>query len=235
MDGVGVSCVIAAWNEAPTIALVVDGIRRHTPGLIEVVVVDDGSSDDTAGKAGRAGARVVRLERNGGKGVALRRGIEAARGDRLLFIDGDGQDDPSEVGRLVDALGPDVGMVIGSRFIGTFLEGSVTPLNHLGNRILTRAFDVLYNAAITDAQAGFRLVRRDALDPARLTATRYEIEADVAIQVLNGGWRIVEVPVTRAARQHGRSGFRSFYHGARILAWMLRGRFAGLAAAAARR
>lgn len=219
-----VSFVIAAYNEAPTIARVIDGIRRHTPNLLEVIVVDDGSRDDTTGAATAAGARVVRLDRNRGKGAALRAGIRQATGDVLMFIDADGQDDPAEIPLLLDALTPDVAQVIGSRFLGTFLDGSVTPLHHLGNRFLTRAFNVLYGTALTDTQAGFRAVRRAALQADALRAVRYEIEADVTLQVLRGGGRTIDVPVTRDARRHGRSGFRSFYDGTRILARMVTGR-----------
>ncbi len=220
------SFVIAAFNEGPTVARVVEGVRAHTPGLLEVIVVDDGSSDDTAAEAERAGARVLRLPRNRGKGEALRTGIRAATGDVLLFIDADGQDDPAEIPRLLDALAPDVAMVIGSRFLGEFRDGAVTPLHHAGNRFLTGAFNLLYGARVTDAQAGFRAIRRSALRIDALTAVRYEIEADLNLQVAQGGGRIVEVPVTRSRRPHGRSGFRSFYDGARILARMLVGRIA---------
>lgn len=219
-----VSFVIAAFNEGPTLGDVIAGIRAHTPNLLEVIVVDDGSDDDTAAVAAAAGATVLRLPRNRGKGEALRAGIRAATGDVLMFIDADGQDDPAEVPLLLQALTPDVAMVIGSRFLGTFLEGSVTPLHHLGNRFLTRAFNVLYGTALTDTQAGFRAVRRSALRPDALRAIRYEIEADVTLQVLRHGGRTIDVPVTRAARAHGRSGFRSFYDGTRILVRMVTGR-----------
>ena len=219
-----VSFVIAAFNEEPTVGRVVEGVRAHTRGLAEVIVVDDGSTDGTAAAAGRGGARVIRLARNMGKGEALRAGIREAVGDVLMFIDADDQDDPSEIPLLLDALAPGVAMVIGSRFIGTFRDGSVTPLHLLGNRFLTHAFNTLHGTAITDAQAGFRAVRRTALRPRELKAVRYEIEADVTLQVLRAGGRIVEVPVTRSRRTHGRSGFRSFYDGSRILGRMLVGR-----------
>ena len=233
-DEATVSFVIAAYNEAPSVGRVVAGVRAHTPGLLEVLVVDDGSTDATGAEAERAGARVIRLPRNRGKGEALRAGIRASTGDVLMFIDADDQDDPAEIPRLLDALAPDVAMVIGSRFLGEFREGSVTPLHHAGNRFLTGAFNLLYGARVTDAQAGFRAIRRSALRIGELKAVRYEIEADLNLQVARGGGRIVEVPVTRSRRPHGRSGFRSFYDGARILARMLAGRITPSGAAAGR-
>ncbi len=223
-SGPSVSFVIAAFNEAPTIGAVIAGIRTHTSNLLEVIVVDDGSADETGAVAAATGATVIRLPRNRGKGEALRAGIRAATGDVLMFIDADGQDDPAEIPLLLEALTPDIAMVIGSRFLGTFLEGSVTPLHHLGNRFLTGAFNLLFGTALTDTQAGFRAVRRNALRPDTLRAVRYEIEADVTLQVLRAGGHAIDVPVTRAARTHGRSDFRSFYDGTRILARMVTGR-----------
>lgn len=219
-----VSCVVAAFDEAETVAQVVGGLLAHVPGVLEVVVVDDGSTDGTGVRAAAAGARVVRLPRNQGKGAAVRAGLRDARGDIVLMMDADGQDDPVEAPRLLDALTPDVDMVIGSRFLGVFRDGAVTRLHHAGNRFLTWAFNRLYGQGITDAQAGFRALWRDALDPDQMDSVRYEVEADINTLVALRGGRIVEVPVSRDRRRHGRSGFRSFYDGARILAWMVRRR-----------
>ncbi len=103
----------------------------------EVLVVDDGSTDGTDRAAADAGARVLRLPANGGKGSAVRRGLSEARGEVIVLIDGDGQDDPTEIPRLLEALRPGVDLVVGSRFIGRFEPGAITPVNHLGNRFLT--------------------------------------------------------------------------------------------------
>lgn len=222
--GRSVSCVVAAFSEAGTIAEVVRGLLAHVPGVVEVVVVDDGSTDETGKAAAGAGARVVGLQRNRGKGVAVRAGLRAATADIVLLIDADGQDDPAEAARLIEALTPDVDMVIGSRFLGVFREGAVTRLHHAGNRFLTWAFNRLYGQRLTDAQAGFRAFWRDAVDPDRMDSVRYEVEADINTLVVLRGGRIVEVPVSRDRRRQGRSGFRSFYDGVRILAWMVRRR-----------
>jgi len=179
--------VIPAHDEAPTIAAVIRGARAALPGLGEVLVVDDGSTDSTADAARAEGVEVLRLSPNRGKGEALRAGIEAARGEILVFIDADGQDDPAEMPLILGSMAPSVAMVIGSRFIGELREGAITLKNHLGNRALTGCFNALYGTRITDTQAGFRAVRRDALDLPRLRATRYEIETELTLHVLNRG------------------------------------------------
>lgn len=221
-----VAVVIAAHDEAPSIAGVVRACVAHTPGLGEVLVVDDGSRDDTAARAAEAGARVIRLPSNQGKGAALRRGIAEARGEVLVFLDADGQDDPREIPRLLEALAPGVDLVIGSRFLGTFREGAITPVNRAGNLGLTAVSNLLFGMRITDTQAGFRAVRRRALEAVDLRASAYDIETELLLRVHLAGGRVVEVPATRSARAHGRSGLSSLRDGFRILRRMLAIRWA---------
>lgn len=211
-----VTVLVAAYNEAPVIGAVVADALRGTPSC-EVLVVDDGSTDDTERVASAAGARVLRLATNAGKGVAVRRGLPEARGDVIVLIDGDGQDDPLEIPRLLAALQPDVDLVVGSRFIGQFEPGAITPVNHWGNRFLTSVINLLFSTRLTDTQAGFKAVRVKTLRQLSLSAHRFDIEVDLLLGVLRAGGRIVEVPVSRARRQHGSSRLNSLFDGIRIL------------------
>jgi glycosyltransferase involved in cell wall biosynthesis len=218
------SLIIPARNEAVSIGAVVAAARAGCPRLAEIVVVDDGSTDGTADAAREAGARVVSLSPNRGKGVALRTGVAAAAGAVLAFIDADGQDDARELPRLLEALRPDVDMVIGSRFLGTIAPGAITPLHRAGNIALTWWFNQLFDASLSDTQAGFRVVRRDALLLDALRASRYEIETELTAHVLRRGGRVVEVPVSRAPRAGGATGFETARDGLRILRTMTRER-----------
>lgn len=212
-----VSIVLPAHDEMATIRDVVTRCRRHTPDLLEVIVVDDGSSDRTAAIAEEAGARVLGLFPNRGKGIALRRGAEAARGDVVVFLDADGQDDPEEIPRLLEALEPGVAMVIGSRFLGRFERGAITRSNRIGTVFLTRVLNLLFASHVTDPIAGFRAVWRSQLEQCRLTATRYDIEVDLLLGLLARGERVVEVPVRRSPRRGGRTGLSPIRDGTRIL------------------
>jgi glycosyltransferase involved in cell wall biosynthesis len=200
------------------------------PDFVEVIVVDDGSTDGTAQAAEAAGARVVRLEENAGKGVALRLGISESVGDVMLFIDADGQDDPAEIPTVLGPILADesLGMVIGSRFQGVFHEGSITPLNRVGNRCITWLFNRLYGVELTDTQAGFRAVRRDAIELTELTAVRYEIETELTLHVLRRGAKVIEVPVSRSSRLGGSTGFEVARDGLRIVRMMATRRFASV-------
>lgn len=209
-----VTVVLAAFNEAANIAAVVRGCLPHVD---EVLVVDDGSTDETASIARDAGARVVSLSQNRGKGVAVRRGALEANGDVLVFMDADGQDDPEDLPVVLLALDR-ADMVIGSRFLGRFEADAITPLHAWGNRALTRMVNVLFGARLTDTQAGFRAIRRERFIAAGLAATGYDVEVDLVLSVLRDRGRIVEVPVTRRARSSGQSHLRTIRDGTRIAA-----------------
>jgi glycosyltransferase involved in cell wall biosynthesis len=214
--------LLPAYNEGATIEAMVRGCAQHTPTPHEVLVVDDGSTDDTARRARDAGARVVSLPRNRGKGVALREGIDAAQGDIVVMLDADGQDDPAEIPTLLAAMDPEVDMVVGSRFLGTFHDGAITRLNYIGNRFLTEALNVLFRVGMTDTLAGFKAIRTERLRTLRFEARRYDIEVELLIGLLESGARVIEVPVSRSRRVNGSSRLDSFRDGARVLARIVR-------------
>ncbi|MCX4241965.1 glycosyltransferase family 2 protein [Paraliomyxa miuraensis] len=218
------TAIIAALDEAGAIGEVVRGCLRHVD---EVVVVDDGSTDDTADRAARAGARALRNDRNRGKGASLRRAAAQARGELLVTLDGDGQDDPGDIPRLLAALHEGADLVIGSRFAGRLEPGAITPVNRMGNLALTAALNLLYGVRLSDTQAGLRAIRHTLWRSLPLRADRYEVETEVLVRALLAGARVTEVPVTRHPRTHGRSALHGLRDGSRILACMLRLRLGG--------
>jgi glycosyltransferase involved in cell wall biosynthesis len=229
-----VSVIIPAHNEERTIAEIARACAEHTPRLLEVIVVDDGSTDRTAEEAAAAGADVIRLERNQGKGIALQRGIDHARGELLLFIDADGQDDPTEIPRLISAFQPGVNLVLGSRFIGHFRPGAITRLNYWGTRFITGSVNALYGIHVTDPLAGFRAVRANVFENIRIEAKGYDIEVDLLLRIVRNGGGVAEVPASRSPRPYGASGLSSVKDGTLILWRALQVRFARPSSMAAR-
>ncbi|MDV3243540.1 MAG: glycosyltransferase family 2 protein [Nitrososphaerales archaeon] len=185
-----VAC-IPAYNEERTIAKVVIAAQRQVD---QVIVCDDGSSDMTGTIAGRLGARVIRHERNMGKGEALRSLFLASReavADVMVTIDGDGQHDPDEIPQLLDALGREkADVVIGSRFIEN--SGGVPTHRRFGNRVLN-AFTV---PGISDTQSGFRAYNKRAIETLLPAEMGMGVDSEILMDAMARGLRVVEIPAS---------------------------------------
>ena len=212
-----VTVLLPAHDEAASIAQVIAGCRDHTPGLLEIVVVDDGSRDGTAAIARRAGARVLRLGCNRGKGAAVAYAMPHLRGEVIVLLDADGQDDPAEIPLLLAALGDDVALVIGSRFLGEFRPGAISAVNRLGTQVIDGLFNLAFSARVSDTQAGFRALRRETMASLKIQARHYDIETDMLCQIVARGGKVVEVPVTRSIRSGGSTDFSRVRDGLRIV------------------
>ena len=186
--------VIPAFNEARTIAKVVEGVQR---AVAHVIVVDDGSTDQTADVARAAGAEVITHEVNRGKGHAVRTAIaRVLAGDftHVVLLDGDLQHVPEEASQLLAAAadtGADV--VLGQR---RFNRSRMPALRYHANRTGSRVLSWFVGAPVEDTQCGFRVFRLDALRPLRLSASGYEIETEMLVKVRRRGGRIASVPIT---------------------------------------
>lgn len=188
-----VCALIPAYNEAATIADVVRGAAAH---VAEVLVVDDGSTDGTSEAATAAGATVMRLDRNGGKGTAIRAGLSrvlAGEATHVLFMDGDLQHRPQEIPRLVaEATATGAAMVIGER---VFVRDEMPASRYWANIIGSWALATLMGVELKDTQSGFRLVRTDILKQLSLEATRYEFETELVVKLARRGAHIARVPI----------------------------------------
>lgn len=218
-----VAVVLPAYNEAPIIARVIEAAKRAVPDA-EIWVVDDGSTDGTQAIARDAGARVLSLDGNRGKGVAVRHAIERIDAEVLVFLDADGQDDPSEIPALLDALAS-ADLVLGSRFLGRFERGAIKPIDRFGTRALTLALNVAHRSSVTDPIAGFRAARSDFLRSLDLRAERYDIEIDMVLAALRRGAIVREVPVRRVPRRFGHTNLSRVRDGSRMLARIVASRF----------
>ena len=185
--------VIPARNAASTIGSVVSALRAVLPGG-EVVVVDDGSADETGEEARAAGAVVVRHDQNQGKGAALQTGFDEAvrrEADRVLALDADGQHDPTYAQALLAGLdGADV--VIGSRERD---RTGMPWLRRATNDVTTWWVSHLAGQRIPDSQSGYRAIRADVLRAVRPKSRRFEYESEFLIEAARKGFRIGEVHV----------------------------------------
>jgi glycosyltransferase involved in cell wall biosynthesis len=205
-----VSVVIPAFNEEGGIADVVRALAAAGPWL-EIVVVDDGSTDATAERAGGAGARVVRHPYNKGNGAAVKTGIREAKGAVVLFLDADGQHDPAEAVAVVTPVGVH-DMVIGAR-----RSADQTLVRALGNRAFTSLASWLTGRPIPDLTSGFRAARRDRLlEILHLLPNGFSYPTTSCLAFLKAGLNVLFVPVTARPRV-GRSKIRVMRDGVRFL------------------
>jgi glycosyltransferase involved in cell wall biosynthesis len=199
--------IVPALNEAETIASVVEEIRRFDPDF-EIVVVDDGSRDETAERALEAGAKLLRLPLNLGIGGAMQAGYVYAleRGfDVAVQVDGDGQHDPGELGRLLDPiLDGRADMVIGTRFAAERTYRA--PIGRsLGIRLFAAIVSVRVRQRMTDTTSGFRAVNRRGIHVFAGDYPHDYPEVETVVTASRGGLRICEVPVRMRLRSAGRS------------------------------
>jgi glycosyltransferase involved in cell wall biosynthesis len=197
-----VSLIIPALNEAdclaPLLAEVPSGVAQ------EVIVVDNGSTDDTAGVARRCGARVV-LEPRRGYGHACAAGTAAASGEVLAFMDGDGSFVPTELAMLLAPLQSDeADLVVGSRMRGGMTAGAMPSHQVVGNQLVAWLMRQLYGLALTDL-GPFRAIRRDLLLALNLQELTYGWPVEMLVKAARHHARIVEIPVSYRARFAGQS------------------------------
>jgi glycosyltransferase involved in cell wall biosynthesis len=199
-----------ARNEAATIADVV----RRTPAQVDAhpvvaLVVDDGSTDETAAIARAAGAHVVSLAPGRGLGAAVRTGLREALAFEpaaIAFCDADGEYAPEELERLVGpVLAGDADYVVGSRFAGG--PRRMRLHRNGGNRLLTSLLRMLSGIDLTDGQSGYRALSAPAARAAEI-AHDYNYAQVLTLDVVGRGFRYAEVPISYTYRQHGRSFVR---------------------------
>jgi glycosyltransferase involved in cell wall biosynthesis len=204
---VGVSVVIPAYNEAACLAEVVPRtltVLEALPGDHEVLVVDDGSTDGTAELieqfgAGRPEVRLLRLRRNFGKSAALQAGFDNSAGQFIVLIDGDGQDQPEEIPKLLAALEEGLDLVTGRR---------IDRQDHFVKRLTSRLYNWVTSMVTgvrgEDYNSGLKAMKRSVISPLVLYG---ELHRYIPILAQWAGFRVGEVPTEHRPRLHGRSKF----------------------------
>lgn len=215
-DARDVSIVIPAMNEAAAIADVVTGLASAAKWR-EIIVVDDGSTDDTGARAATAGARVIRHPYRKGNGAAVKSGIRQATGEYVLIIDGDGQHQPADAMRLVGRLG-DYDLVVGARSGKT----QATSTRRVGNWFLNRLASFLTEREIPDLTSGFRAARRECLrEFLHLLPNGFSTPTTTTLAFLRAGYNVTFEPVEARLRK-GESKIRLSKDGPKFFLIVLR-------------
>ncbi len=210
------SIVIPAYNEATSIGTVVAALRAAAPWR-EILVVDDGSSDDTGARAAGAGARVVRHPYNKGNGAAVKSGIRASNGEFVLIMDGDGQHRPADALRLVQRLS-EYELVVGARVA----QSQASLARRVGNTLLNALASFLTERPIPDLTSGFRAARRDCLvEFLHLLPNGFSTPTTTTLAFIKAGYSVTFEPV-EAAQREGRSKIRLGADGVRFFLILLK-------------
>jgi glycosyltransferase involved in cell wall biosynthesis len=228
-----VSLVIPVRNEARNIAWVLEQIADD---IDEIIIVDGDSTDATliTARHYRPDIRIVPQEGTG-KGSALRTGFLAATGDIIVMMDADGSMAPQEIRHYIHFLSNGYDFAKGSRFICGGGSLDITRFRRLGNRFLLGVFNSLYDTELTDLCYGFCAFHRRYLEHLALSATGFEIEAEMVVRAMQAGLRIAEVPSLEMPRRAGQSNLHAIRDGFRVLETVMRGHRTGLTGRVAQR
>ena len=222
-----VVAIVPAWNEAAAIGGVVDEILAFDP-TIHVVVVDDASDDETAWVAKRHGATVLPLLFNVGIGGAVQTGFRYARDEGYeiaVRLDGDGQHDASELGKLIGPVrAGEADLVIGSRFVDP--GGTYRPpfARRMGIRVFARLVSLLGGQKVTDTTSGFSAMNRAGIELFALEYPHDYPEVEATLVALRSGLRLTQVQVEMRERQAGTSSItfvRSLYYIVKVMLALL--------------
>jgi glycosyltransferase involved in cell wall biosynthesis len=187
--------IVPAFDEGGAIAAVVSQLRQAAPWH-EILVIDDGSADDTAERAAAAGARVIRHPYNKGNGAAVKTGIRHATGECILILDADGQHRPADAARLVSRLDT-YDLVIGARSSAT--QASLA--RRMGNAALNRFAGYLAEQRIPDLTSGFRAARREPLlEFLHMLPNGFSTPTTTTLAFIKAGYSVLFEPVDAAAR-----------------------------------
>lgn len=216
--------LIPSYNEEEAIGPVV---RELVALGIVPYVIDDGSTDRTAEAAAGAGAAVIGLPVNMGKGAALREGFARALRDgfdRVIVLDGDGQHKTGDIRAFferMDLTGADI--VIGNRMLDT---SSMPLIRDMTNRFMSWLISAISRQRVSDSQCGFRMVRRRVLENISLKSSRFEIETELILKAARAGFKIESVPI-QTIYEGGKSRINPFVDTIRFIVFITKTVFGG--------
>lgn len=212
MAEVSLSIVLPARNESAGLALVLPKLCASYPEA-EIIVVDDGSTDDTSAVAVGAGAKVVSHPYSMGNGAAIKSGARSANGEVIVFMDADGQHDPSDIGQLLVRLNDGYDMVVGARQQGS--QASIS--RGVGNRLYNHLATYMTGHKVEDLTSGFRAVRADKFrEFLHLLPNGFSYPTTCTMAFFRAGYAVAYEPI-HAARRIGQSHLRIVKDGIRFL------------------
>ena len=227
----GLSIIVPVYNEVRTVLAVIDRLQAiDLPVPREIVVINDGSTDGTGevldGAIVDPGSdiRVIHVQPNAGKGAAIRRGFNEARGTIVAIQDADLELDPQQLATLVTPIvRGETNVVYGSRFLAG--RPAAPWITIAANRVLTTTTNLLFGSSITDMETCYKIMRADVARSLNLDANRFDIEPQITARLLRSGHRIHELPVKFDPRSRAQGKKIGWRDGVRALEVLVKERF----------
>ena len=205
---INLSVVIPCYNEEKTILIIVERIKAQKNLLIEIIIIDDHSNDNTLNELSKIAhiypdIKIVRHEKNMGKGSALKSGIKLATGNIILIQDADLEYNPNDYKNLLQPfLETDADVVYGTRFKG----GSYVRLHffwhYLANKILTTLTNVVTNLNMSDMETGYKLFKSEVIKKINLKENSFGIEPEITVKLAKNKFIFYEVPISYNGRSY---------------------------------
>ena len=211
-----VTIIIPAHNEEEGIADVINGVKGLNTGY-EMIVVDDGSTDNTYELVAETGVKVIRHPYNKGYGAALKTGIRNANADVVLFMDADGQHQPSDIKKLIQYVG-EYDMVVGART----KKSKISLLRRPGKKVLGITANYLSGMKIPDLNSGFRAIKKNvAMEFMHILPNTFSLSTTITLALITSGYNVKYVPI-EAPERVGTSKIKPFRDGFRFLLMIVR-------------
>jgi glycosyltransferase involved in cell wall biosynthesis len=212
-----VTIIIPAHNEEEGIADAINGIKRLNVGY-EIIVVDDGSTDNTYKLASETGVKIIRHPYNKGYGAALKTGIRNAEADVVLFMDADGQHKPSDIQKLLQYIREEYDMVVGART----KKSKISLLRRPGKKVLSITANYLAGVKIPDLNSGFRALKKSVvLEFMHILPNSFSFSTTITLALITSGYSVKYVPI-EAPERVGTSKIKPFRDGFRFILMIVR-------------
>lgn len=218
------SVIVPVYNEAATIETLLRNLLKVSE-VTEVIVVDDGSTDRTPKLLSKIKHKKLHVftKRNGGKGSAIRFGLQKVTGTHVLIQDADLEYDPDDIALLTEPIKKGKAEIVyGSRFLGPHLN--LLFWHRLGNAFLNFLINILFNTTLSDMETCYKLIPTEYLKAIELQANAFDIEPEITCRLLKRGHKIYEVPISYVGRDHSEGKKITWMDGFSAVAVILRER-----------
>jgi glycosyltransferase involved in cell wall biosynthesis len=204
-----ITVIIPTKNEGEGLEGVINSVKKYCS---EVIVIDGHSNDNTKEISLRTGARFF-LDHGEGKGDAVRLGLSKATGDIVVIFDSDGSPNSSDIPKLISEIEKGADMVITSRRTGGSFDFELTPngiLRTFGSDLMVYLVNKKFHTRLSDILYNFRAIRKNVGQKLDLKADGFDIEQEMLIRALQGGYKVIEIPSRENARKWGKSKLNTF-------------------------